>query len=195
MTSLTLSDLPLFNTFTVRQGAAVKLEILELEELTNLTKVNIINSEFEQLREIRMRSKEYPLRLLLLSLRFLDLPALEEFIINGQSSISSLSINNVHSLQTLLLEGSLGFSIDSLSFSNLRVSSSLQIGELNSYQNTLPNVQLVEIHEGCSIDHLAIGKGMFGEVEELKMRGNQTQTIEIGDEVLNKIEDIEIGRK
>ena len=195
MTSLTLSDLPLFNTFTVRQGAAVKLEILELEELTNLTKVNIINSEFEQLREIRMRSKEYSLRLLLLSLRFLDLPALEEFIINGQSSISSLSINNVHSLQTLLLEGSLGLSIDSLSFSNLRVSSSLQIGELNSYQNTLPNVQLVEIHEGCSIDHLAIGKGMFGEVEELKMRGNQTQTIKIGDEVLNKIEDIEIGRK
>ena len=195
MTSFTLSDLPLFNTFTVRQGAAVKLEILELEELTNLTKVNIINSEFEQLREIRMRSKEYSLRLLLLSLRFLDLPALEEFIINGQSSISSLSINNVHSLQTLLLEGSLGLSIDSLSFSNLRVSSSLQIGELNSYQNTLPNVQLVEIHEGCSINHLAIGKGMFGEVEELKMRGNQTQTIKIGDEVLNKIEDIEIGRK
>ena len=36
---------------------------------------------------------------------------------------------------------------------------------------------------------------MFREVEEWKMRGNQTQTIEIGDEVLNKIEEIEIGKK
>ena len=71
----------------------------------------------------------------------------------------------------------------------------MQIGELDSYSSTLPNLQKVELNEGCFVDNLVIGKGMFREVEEWKMKGNKTRRIEIGDGTLNRIEELEIGMK
>ena len=119
---------------------------------------------------------------------------MEEFIINSQPSLSSLSINNVHSLHSILLEDVVGLSLTSLSFSNLHISSLLQIGELNFYKNTLPQVHTVEIEENCLINTLVIGERMFREVEKLKLKGNHTVSIEIGNDALNRIEGIELGR-